>query len=58
MTTIQERKNWHSAEAELSKADLCPNCQKGVMLPKVATDPVHDEVYHFAKCNNCGYEES
>lgn len=56
MDITQERKGWHNAE--LSKEDLCPACNKGVLVPKTSFDPVTDESYPYGECNRCGHTES
>lgn len=53
----EERKSWHNAE--LSKEDLCPACNKGLLLPKSSYDVRNDDVYYWAECSlNCGYKTS
>jgi hypothetical protein len=58
MNITEERKSWHNAEAELSKSDLCPACNKGVLVPKMSTDASNDDIYHYGQCNRCGHTES
>ena len=53
MNITDERKSWHNAE--LSKDDLCPACNKGVLVPKVSFDAANDDSYIYAQCSTCEY---
>jgi DNA-directed RNA polymerase subunit RPC12/RpoP len=58
MNITEQRKSWHNAEAELSKADLCTACNKGVLVLKISFDRDTDESYPYAECSLCGHTES
>jgi hypothetical protein len=51
MNITEERKSWHNAE--LSKADICPKCLKGALVPTYRF--AGDETGIFATCTNCEY---
>ena len=58
MDITEERKSWHNAESELSRVDLCPACNKGVLVPKTSFDSANDDNYIYAQCSVCNYSTS
>jgi hypothetical protein len=56
----EDRKAWHNLEANLGKEErpnICPECKKGILIPRVSFDPANDDSYHYGECDNpdCRY---
>lgn len=43
---------------DLSKDDLCPSCNKGVLVPKSIPDIQNDEFHYYSECQLCGHTSS